>query len=60
MRLEVDLHKGSPFGLRWLSDQFHVGFPRRSIRFFCIAGDAGANDVFPVSRPAFFARDDVV
>ena len=34
-------------GRRWLSNELHVGFPRRSARLTAITGDAGADDIFP-------------
>ena len=60
VQVEVDLHKGTPFGSLGLADEVHAGFLRGAVRFAGIALDAGANDVFPRGGAAAVAGNDVV
>ena len=43
-----------------MANQFHVRFLRRAATFADVAGDAGADDVFPTGIAAAAARHDVV
>ena len=55
-----DLHKWPPLRPLRFTDQAHVRFARKPIALACIAGDAGANHVFPSRRPAPVAWHDVI
>jgi len=57
---EMDLHKRTPFGPLGFADEVHAGFARRAVGFAGVAGDAGADNVFPTGRATPVARDDVV
>jgi hypothetical protein len=57
---EIDLNKRTPFGALGFADEMHPGFLRSVVGLAGVAGDAGANDVFPSRGTAAIARDDVV
>lgn len=60
MEAKVDLHEGTPLRSAGFANEMHAHFLRGVIGFEGVAGNAGANDVFPRGRPAAVARDDVV
>ena len=57
-----DLHveKGPQFGTLWLFHQLHAGLMRTTVALAGVAGDAGADHVFPRGRAALVPGDDVV
>jgi hypothetical protein len=55
-----DLHKRPPLWPLRFANQAHVCFTRKPVPLARITGDAGANHVFPYSRPAAIARHDVI
>ena len=50
VQAQVDLDEGTPLGPLGLADEVHAGFLRRVIGLARVAGDAGADDVFPSGR----------
>ena len=46
------MNKWAPAGTLWLLEQLHVGFVGQTVPFPCVAGDAGADHVFPRSLAA--------
>lgn len=52
--------EGTHSGFFGFSDEAHLCFLGRAIAFLGVAGDAGADDVFPSRPAAAVARDDVV
>jgi len=59
-RSKGNLDKRPPFRSLRFSDQAHVCFTRKPVPLARIAGNAGANHVFPSRRPAPVARYDVI
>lgn len=57
---EVDLHKRPPLGPLRFADEVHACLVRRAVGFARVAGDAGADNIFPRRRTASVARDNVV
>src|SRR5271167_3560727 len=57
---ETDLHERTPLWPLWFADEVQARLLRRAVGLACIASDAGADDVFPRSRPAAVTRDNVV
>jgi hypothetical protein len=55
-----DLHKRPPLWPLRFADQTHVRVPRKPVPLARIAGDAGANHVFPSGRPATVPRHNVI
>ena len=60
LEAEVDLDEGTPFGPAGLADEVHADFLRGVIGLEGIAGDTGADDIFPGGGAAAVAGDDVV
>ena len=60
VQAEVDLDEGPPFGAFGFADEMHGGFLRRMVGLARVAGDAGADNIFPGRGAATIARDDVV
>lgn len=56
----VDIDKGAPAGFAGWPDEVHAGLVGEFVGFAGVAGDAGANDIFPSGLAAFFAGDDVI
>jgi len=57
---EGDVYKGAPFRAFRFSSQTHIRLVRETVPFPSIAGNAGANDIFPSSLPSAIAREDVI
>ena len=55
-----NLDKRPPFWPLWFADQAHVRFARKPVALARIAGDAGADHVFPRRCSALIARHDVI
>jgi hypothetical protein len=60
MAREADVHEGSPFGAPWLADQLKARFVGKPIALPRVAGDAGANNVFPSCLAATIPWKDVI
>jgi len=54
------LECGTPLGAFWFANEAHTGLFWGAVAFAGVAGDAGADDVFPCHFSALFAGDDVV
>ncbi len=52
--------KAAPLRSDWLMKQLHSGFSGSATGFLVIAGDTGANHVFPDMGPAPVARHNMV
>ena len=59
-RSKGDLDKRPPLRSLRLSDQAHVRLTRKSVALAGVAGDAGANNVFPSRGAAAVARHDMI
>src|SRR6266550_7865016 len=59
-RSKGDLDKRPPLRPLGFADQAHVRFTRKPVALARIAGDAGANHVFPSRRSASVARHYVI
>jgi len=60
IQAEIDLYEGPPFGALRFSNEQHSRLTWGPIGLPCVAGDTGADNVFPSGRTAAIARDDVV
>ena len=60
VQTEIDLDERTPLRTLGLADEMHPCLLWSSIRFECIALDAGANNIFPGGRSPSIARDDVI
>jgi hypothetical protein len=57
---QIDLHEGTPFRTLGFADKVHAGFLRSVIGLAGVAGNAGANDIFPSRGATAIAWNDVV
>src|SRR5476651_1800277 len=57
---ELEMEHGPPFRALRLMEELQAGLARRPVALAAVAGDAGADDVFPRGFAAPVARDDVV
>jgi len=57
---EADLHEGSPLGSLGLAHETHVSLGRSAVGLARVAGNAGADDVFPSRGPTPISRNHVV
>ena len=60
VQAEVNLNEGAPFRAFRFTDQMQASFVWSSVRFPCIARDAGADNIFPGGWTTAIARSDVV
>src|SRR5437016_2109851 len=60
VKAELDLDKGTPLRRLRFENEVQTGILRGEIGLECIAADTRTDNVFPGSRPAPVARDDVV
>lgn len=57
---EGDIHKGTPFWTLGLFQQMHPGLVRQTVPLPGIAGDAGADHIFPSSLSSTVSWEDMV
>ena len=57
---EGDVDKGSPLGALGLLEKLHPSLVREAVSLACVAGDAGANDVFPGCLAAPVPWEDMI
>ncbi len=57
---EGEVDKGAPLWPFGFLDQAHAGLGGGAVCFAGVAGDAGADDVFPVRPAAMVAWDDMI
>ena len=57
---EGDVHEGPPFGSHRLLEQIHSGLVGEFVSLARVAGDAGADDIFPSGLPPSVARQHMV
>ena len=57
---ELEMEHGPPLRTLRLMEELHAGLAGRAVALATVAGDAGADDVFPRRFAAAIARDDVV
>ena len=60
LRGEGDVYKGTPFRAFRFPGQAHIRLVRKPVSFASVAGNTGANDIFPSGLPAAIAREDVI
>lgn len=58
--VEREMNKGSPFRALRLADEVHVRLVRQAVALSRVAGDAGADNVFPCRKPSLLARNNMV
>src|SRR5437016_9142277 len=57
---EIYLNEGTPFRTFRFADQMQASFLRSSVRFPCIAQNAGTDNIFPSGWTTAIARNHVV
>lgn len=60
LRGEEDIYKGAPFRAFRFSGKTHIGLVRKTVSFTRVAGNAGANDIFPSGLPPSIPREDMI